>query len=165
MNSIAAPVFRVRVIGTFYNASEQVVATQEVYAFLAQTSPDQRNPFRFQVDNLAGDITRYDLTVAWEEISVVTYQDIAVLSQEVRQNNGAEVVGQVQNDFEETLGSLIVVVALYDAAGGVVDVYQGTPQATQLAPGDTTDYAIPIAPDQPFTTFSVQVQGKRAIFF
>jgi hypothetical protein len=165
VNNTPGPVFRVRLTGTFYNASDQVIATQETYAYLAQTGPDQRNPFKFQVDNPANDISRYDLTVAWEDISVVTYQDLIILSQEVRQTNGPEVAGQVQNDFDENLGSIVVVVALYDGTGEVVDVYQGTPQATQLAPGDVSPYAVQLAPDQTFASFSVQAQGKRAIFF
>jgi hypothetical protein len=165
VNNLGAAVFKVRITGAFFNSNGQVVATQEVAAYLVQTEADQRNPFKIQVENLASDIARYELSVAWDEVSVVGFQDIGVLSQEVRENNGKEVVGEVRNDFSENLGSVVVVVALYDAAGEVVDVYQGTPRATQMAPNEVSPYAIPIAPDQPFTSLSVQSQGKRAIFF
>jgi hypothetical protein len=165
VNALGAPVFHVRVVGNFYNESGQLVATQETYGFLVQTSPDQRNPFRLTVENPANDISRYELAVSWEEISVVSYQDLTVLSQEVRENNGQEVAGEVQNDFTENLGSVVVAVALYDESGAVVDVYQGTPRATQLAPGEMTPYGVTISPDQPFVTAQVQAQGKRAIFF
>jgi hypothetical protein len=165
VNALGAPVFHVRIVGTFYNESGQMIATQESYGFLVQTSPDQRNPFRLTVENPANDISRYELAISWEEISVVSYQDLAVLSQEVRENNGQEVAGEVQNDFSENLGSVVIAVALYDESGAVVDVYQGTPRATQLAPGETTQYGVAISPDQPFVTSQVQAQGKRAIFF
>ncbi|RIK42021.1 MAG: hypothetical protein DCC55_10045 [Chloroflexi bacterium] len=165
VNATSAPVFRVTIVGTFFNDSGQMVATQESYAYLVQTSPDQRNPFRIQVSNPANDISRYDLTLSWDEISVVTYQDLAILRQELHENERVEVTGEVQNDFDENLGSVVVVVALYDEQGEVVDVYQSVPNATQLAPGETTSFAIPITTNEPFATFSVQAQGRRAIFF
>lgn len=165
VNSSAAPVYRVRVTGKFYNSNDQVLATQEAVAFLAQTEADQRNPFRLEVANASPDIMRYELNVHWDDISVVSFQNLAVLSQEVRENNGPEVAGDVKNDFTENLGSIIVAVTLYDEAGAIVDAYQGTPRATQLAPGDTSTYAIPITTDQSYATISVQSQGKRAIFF
>jgi hypothetical protein len=75
------------------------------------------------------------------------------------------VTGELQNDFDENLGSIVVVVALYDERGEVVDAYQSVPHATQLAPGETTSFAVPILTDEPFAGFSVQSQGRRAIFF
>jgi hypothetical protein len=165
VNNFGAPVFRVRVIGTFFNSVGQVVATQEVVAMLAQSDPDQRNPFKIQIANAPNDISRYELSVAWDDVSVVSYYNLSVLSQEVRDNNGQEVAGEVRNEFTENLGSVVVVITLYDDAGEVVDVYQGTPQATQLAPNETSPYAVRIAPVEPFDNVSVQAQGKRAIFF
>lgn len=166
INATNAAIFHVRVVGTFYNASGQTVATQEGVAFLVQTSPDQRNPFKLQVPNPAQDIATYELSLSWEEISVVSYQDITILSQAMDESNGgASVMGELQNDFGENLGSVVVTVALYDEAGEVVDVYQGIPRASQLAPGEVTPYQIAVTPAVPVTSFQVQAQGKRAIFF
>lgn len=165
VNATAGAVFRVRVVGSFFNDSGQMLATQEAYAFLVQTEPEQRNPFRIRVDNLGGEITRYELAVHWEDISVVTYADLAVLSAEMRENNGVEVVGELQNDFNENLGSLVVVVTLYDDGGNVIDAYQSAPRATQLAPGEMTSFAVLVTPDQPVASFIVQAQGRRAVFF
>jgi hypothetical protein len=165
VNATSAPIFRLTIAATFFNDSGQMVATQEGFGYLVQTSPDQRNPFRIQVSNPSNDISRYDLALSWEEISVVTYQDLAILRQEVTEDGRVEVTGELQNDFDENLGSVVVVVTLYDEQGEVVDVYQNVPAATQLAPGETTSFAIPITTNEPFTTFSVQAQGRRAIFF
>jgi hypothetical protein len=165
VNGLSGAIFRVRVTATFYNVNDQVIATGEAYAALAQTDAEGRNPFKLTVDNRAGDISRYTLAVAWEELSAVSFQAITVASQEVRDSNGQAVFGYLRNDFNETLGSVVVTVALYDAAGQVVDVYQSTPRATQLAPGSSTEFLIPIQTDQPFTTVNVQAQGKRAVFF
>ncbi len=165
LNATSAAIFHVRIVGTFYNASGQTVATQEGYTFLVQTSPDQRNPFKLRVANPANDISTYELAISWEEISVVSYQDIIILSQAMDENNGPSVAGEVQNDFGENLGSVVITVALYDEAGEVVDVYQGTPRATQLAPGEVTPYLIAVTPGVPIASFQVQAQGKRAIFF
>lgn len=165
VNATAGAVFRVRVVGSFFNDSGQMLATQEAYAFLVQTEPEQRNPFRIRVDNLGGEITRYELAVHWEDISVITYADLAVLSAEMRENNGVEVVGELQNDFNENLGSLVVVVTLYDDGGNVIDAHQSAPRATQLAPGEMTSFAVQVTPDQPVASFIVQAQGRRAVFF
>jgi hypothetical protein len=164
VNAIGAPVFKIRVTGTFYNNNNQVVATQETIAYLAQTEPDQRNPFKIQVDNPPGDISHYDLSVKWADVSVVSYQDLTVLSQDTRKDNGLEVFGEVRNDFSENLGSIVVVVSFYDAAGEVVDVYQGIPQSAQMAPNETSPYSIQIDGDLSFNSLKVQAQGKRAVF-
>jgi hypothetical protein len=166
VNALSAPVFGVRIQATFVNANGQEVARQEGVTFLAQTSPDQRNPFRIQVDNPTHDISSYQLQVQWDDISVVSFQDLTVLSQQLSETNGQqEVIGEVQNDFTENLGSVVLAVVLYDEAGQVVEAYQSTPQATQMAPNEVSPYAVPVTPDQPFKSFSVQAQGKRAIFF
>jgi hypothetical protein len=165
VNATSAPIFRLTIAATFFNDSGQMVASQEGFGYLVQTSPDQRNSFRIQVSNPSNDISRYDLALSWEEISVVTYQDLAILRQEVTEDGRVEVTGELQNDFDENLGSVVVVVTLYDEQGEVVDVYQNVPAATQLAPGETTSFAVPILTDEPFATFSVQAQGRRAIFF
>jgi hypothetical protein len=165
VNGTAGPVYRVRITATFFNNNDQVVATQEGSAYLAQTSPDQRNPFKLQVDNAPDDITRYELSLRWDDVSVVSYQDLTVMSQELRQSEGPVIAGELRNDFEENLGSVVVVITLYDAAGNVVDAYQSTPNATQLAPNEVSPYSVPVSSDPPFTTFTVQAQGKRAIFF
>ncbi len=165
MNGTTAPIYKVRITANFFNANEQVVATQESFGYLAQTSPDQRNPFKIQLDNAPTDITRYELSLTYDDVSVVTYQDLTIISQEMRKNEGTAIAGELRNDFTENLGSVVVVVALYDASGNVVDVYQGVPRASQLAPNDTSPYELPVVTDQPFTSFMVQAQGKRAIFF
>lgn len=165
VNGSVGPIYRTRITATFFNNSDQVVATQEGSAYLAQTSPDQRNPFKLQVDNAPDDITRYELSLRWDDVSVVSYQDLTITSQELRQNEGPVIAGELRNDFTENLGSVVVVVTLYDAAGNVVDAYQSTPRATQLAPNEVSPYEVPVAADPPFTTFAVQSQGKRAIFF
>jgi hypothetical protein len=165
VNATNAPIFRLTIVATFFNDSGQMVATQEGYGYLVQTSPDQRNPFRIQVSNPANDISRYDLALSWDEISVVTYQDLVILHPEVKEDGRVEITGEIQNDFDENLGSIVVVVALYDEQGEVLDVYQNVPHATQLAPGETTSFAVPITTGEPFAAFSVQSQGRRAIFF
>jgi hypothetical protein len=165
VNGTTAPIYKIRITANFFNANQQVVATQETLAYLAQTSPDQRNPFKIQLDNAPTDITRYELSLSYDDTSVVTYQDLTIISQEMRKNDGQAVAGELRNDFSENLGSVVVVVALYDASGTVVDVYQGVPRATQLAPNDTSPYEVPVVGDQPFASFMVQSQGKRAIFF
>lgn len=165
VNGTAGAVYRVRVTATFFNSNDQILATEEGLAYLAQTSPDQRNPFKLHLENAPSDITRYELSLSWDDVSVISYQDFTVISQELRQSDGPLIAGELRNDFNENLGSAVVVISLYDAGGNVVDVYQSTPRATQLAPSEVSPYEVPVSAEPPFTTFLVQAQGKRAIFF
>jgi hypothetical protein len=106
---------------------------------------------------------RYELTLAFQTSSVLNYQPISVLSQQIRDNFGVEVFGEIRNDQPKEMRSVEVVVTFYDASGAVVDTDFGFPSSTTLAPGATSIYQISTFDENlTFASHVVQAQGYLA---
>ena len=165
LNGEPFPVFNVKVIGSFYDSSGNLVAAQESLVDLAQIEPELSSPVKLQVDNSGGSISRYELTLVWDEISIVDYEELTILSQETRSDGGLTVVGELRNDGSVTVKDIVTVVTFYDSAGQVVDVYRGTVSSSTLAPNETGGYSIIVPnPDLAYDHFSVQAQGALQLF-
>lgn len=165
VNGESFPVFNVKVIGSFYDSSGNLVAAQESMADLTQIEPELSSPVKLQVANSGGSISRYELTLVWDEISIVDYEELTILRQEVEQGDGLAVVGELRNDGSVTVKEIVTVVTFYDSAGQVVEVAQGTVSSSTLAPNATATYRIQIAdPDLAYDHFTVQAQGALQLF-
>lgn len=165
INGESFPVFNVKVIGSFYDSSGNLVAAQESMADLAQIEPELSSPVKLQVANSGGSISRYELTLVWDEISIVDYEELTILSQEVRTDSGLAVVGELRNDGSVTVKEIVTVVTFYDSAGQVVEVAQGTVSSSTLAPNATASYTIQVPnPDLAYDHFIVQAQGALQLF-
>ncbi len=165
LNGEPFPVFNVKVIGSFYDSSGNLVAAQESLVDLAQIEPELSSPVKLQVDNSSGSISRYELTLVWDEISIVDYEELTILSQETRSDGGLTVVGELRNDGSVTVKDIVTVVTFYDSAGQVVDVYRGTVGSSTLQPNESAAYTI-TGPnsDLAYDHFSVQAQGALQLF-
>ena len=165
LNGEPFPVFNVKVIGSFYDSSGNLVAAQESLVDLAQIEPELSSPVKLQVDNSGGSISRYELTLVWDEISIVDYEELTILSQEARTDGGLTVVGELRNDGSVTVKDIVTVVTFYDSAGQVVDVYRGTVSSSTLQPNETAAYTIAVPnSDLAYDHFSVQAQGALQLF-
>lgn len=152
-------------IGSFYDASGNLVGAQESVTDLVQIEPELSSPFKLQVANSGGNISRYELTLVWDDVSIIDYEELTILSQETRKDGQLEVFGEVRNDGSVTVKEMMVVVTFYDSSGAVLDVYRGTTAQPTLAPDATTGYAIPIPrSDLEYDHFIVQVQGSLQLF-
>jgi hypothetical protein len=159
INGARTPVFSVRVIATFYDADNRLVSAQETLAMLPQTQWRQTNPFRIVLANAPANIDHYELSLVWDEISLVEYDRLSIVSESVDQDAG-EIVGEVRNDHRLGLRALRVVATLYDAQGEIVDAFVGQTGVAQLAPDETTTFVVRTgAPDLAFDSFLVQTQG------
>lgn len=160
VNNLNRPVYFVNVEARFYNAANELVATQDTYAFLVKTEPDQRNPFRLLVSYPPADIDHYHLSVlSWQDSSVLDYRPITVLSEQTRDNFGVEVFGEVRNDQPGEMEAVRVAVTFYGAVDEVVNVELDAPGSTTLAPGATSVYSVKAFNSINFTKISVQAQG------
>jgi hypothetical protein len=159
------PVFNVKVIGSFYDASGNLVGAQESVTELVQIEPELSSPFKLQVENSGGKISRYELTLIWDDISIIDYEELTVLSQETREEGQLDVFGEVRNEGSVTVKDIVVVVTFYDSSGTVVDVYRGSTAEPTLARDATTSYSIPIPrSDLTYDHFTVQAQGALQLF-
>jgi len=162
LNTAGVPVFGVKVIGNFYDSGGNLVGAQQAQTSLAMTEPEVATPFKLRVENLASAVARYELTVTWEDVSLIEFRPLAVVDAEVRQG---EVVGQIRNDQESTLTSIVVAVTFYDAAGGVVDTADIFLGGQTLAPNAAMSFAIPLSGNEHgYDHFWIEAQGNLNLF-
>jgi hypothetical protein len=161
VNGGPASVFNVKIIAAFYDAGNHLVGAQEVLAFLPQTQVTQANPFKLQLANAPGNITRYELALTWDDFSVVQFDRPTITREEVKQEDGLEITGDLRNDHRSTLRNLVMVATFYDAAGAVLDIVPGTTAAPSLAPGESTTFSI--APGHALSYSSYLIQGQGVL--
>ena len=163
LNGDAYPVFNVKVIGSFYDSNNNLVAAQEITTFFTQIEPELSSPFKLQVANSSGNIDRYELTLTWDDVSVVDYEELAVISSEENRDSG-EISGDLRNDGSVSVQAIVVVVTLYNAEGDVVNVFQGSVDQPVLGANETTHYTIVLPPGIEYDHFEVQAQGSLKLF-
>lgn len=159
VNGGAFPVHSLKVIATFYDSGNRLIGAQEAMAALPQTQPTQANPFKLQLANVPGDVNRYDLALTWDEISIAEYDRLTITREEVRQENGVEILGDLRNDHPVELRNIVVAVTFYDASGQVLDVAVGSAAATSLPPGGTTTFSVRLTRSIEYAGYLVQTQG------
>lgn len=165
INGEAFPVFNVKVIGSFYDTNGNLVGAQESVTDLVQIEPELSSPFRLQVDNSGGNISSYELTLTWDDVSIIDYEELTILSQETRNEGQLVVFGELRNEGSVTVSDMVVVATFYDSSGAVVDVYRGTVATSTLAPDETASYTIPIPRgDLEYDHITVQAQGSLQLF-
>lgn len=144
INGRSSTVCFTKVVGKFYDAYGALVATEDSYAMFDNLVPQQKTPVELIVTNAPNNITGYTLDISWQNsCSVFKYRNVTVLSQNIRDDYGAEVFGEVRNDNPQTLKSVEVVVTFYDGGGGIQYADFGyLSGSTELAPGQTGVYSI-----------------------
>jgi len=162
LNTSGVPVFGAKVIANFYDSGGKQVAAGQALTSLPMTEPEVGNPFRLKVENLAAAVERYELTVTWEDVSLIEFRYLTVVEGAVGQG---EVTGQIRNEQESALTSIVVAVTFYDAAGGVVetaDIFLG---GQTLASGASLPFTIPIPDgDGDYDHFWIEAQGNLNLF-
>jgi hypothetical protein len=131
----------VKVNGKFYDASGGLVATDYGVGMLTGLMPQQQVPFDIEITNAPASIVRYELNVVWNNLCS-NYRLVTVVSQNIRDNHGAEIFGEVRNDTAATLGVVTVAVSFYDAAGNLWDADVSFATDRSLGSGQTTTYRI-----------------------
>lgn len=160
INESFIPVYAVKITAQFYDAANQLVATEDTYTSLSVTRPGERNPFKLVLSNAPSSVSRYELVLSWNTTGFLDYQPITVLSQQTRDNFGVEVFGEIRNDQDREMRSIRVVATFYDSAGNVLETSAGFPSITTLAPGATSPYKIStFKSDLTFASYIVQAEG------
>lgn len=164
INGERFPVFNTKVIASFYDANNNLVGAQESVTALVRIDTELSSPFKLSIPD-SGNIDHYELTLVWDDISIVDYQALTILSQEARTDGQLEVFGELRNDGSVAVSNVVVVVTFYDATGGVVDVYQGTVSKPNIARDETATYTISIPnAELDYDHFMVQAQGVLKLF-
>jgi hypothetical protein len=162
LNTGGAPAFGVKVIGNFYDGEGKLVGAAQTLTSFSMTEPEVANPFKLRVENLASAVARYELDLTWEDVSLIEFRPLAVLDAVVGQD---EVTGQIRNDQESTLTSIVVAVTFYDEAGGVVEMADIFLGGQTLAPGASMPFTIPLPGGEgSFDHFRIEAQGNLNLF-
>jgi hypothetical protein len=159
INGGPAPVYGLTIIATFYDANGKLVGATEAPTYLPQTLPTQANPFKLQLLNAPATVNNYELTLRWQELSIATYDRATITREEVHQENGVEIVGDIRNDHRSDLHNLIVVATFYDESGAVLDAIPGRASVTNLASGETATFSVQSRQPIPFASYLVQIEG------
>lgn len=133
-----------KVVGKFYDTYGNLVATEDSYAMFDTLAPQQKTPVELMVSNAPSNIASFTLDISWQNsCNYLQHRSATVLSQNIRENYGAEVFGEVRNDNPQTLKSVQAVVTFYDGSGGIWYADYGyLSGSTELAPGQTGVYSI-----------------------
>ncbi len=155
--------YGVTVSAAFYDGSGRLVGTETQTTLLPWTGPGQTTPFRLELADAPASVARYDLSLRWDDVSVLDFVRLTLVSQEVRREEGLVVEGQVRNDHPFPVAGIQVAATFYDARGEVVETARGLVAAESVAPGGAVDYTVQVGqPELPFDRVEVQVQGYRA---
>ncbi len=167
LNTSGVAVYGAKVIANFYDRGGKLVAASQALTSLPMTEPEVGNPFKLKVENLVSAVERYELTVTWEDVSLIEFRYLTVVEGAIDQGTGgkSEVTGQIRNEQEIALTSIVVAVTFYDAAGAVVetaDIFLG---GQTLAPGESLPFAIPLPEGAGvYDHFWIEAQGNLNLF-
>jgi hypothetical protein len=160
VNGATAPIFSVRVIATFYDNGGNLVGAQEAPALLPAAASRQAIPFKIQLSPAPANVKRYELALTWDDLSVATYDRVTVSREEVSNDGGVTISGELRNDHSAEISNIMVVATFYDASGVVVDVFSGAVENPTLGPGATTAFTVQTNdPNLTYNSYLVQTQG------
>lgn len=159
VNGSPGAVYNVKVIATFFDAASKLVGAQEAVAYLPQTVPTQANPFRVELPNAPGTVAGYELALTWDDLTIATYDRVTITREEVRQENGLTLVGDLRNDHRSDIRNIVVVATFYDAQGLVLTAIPGSVGASVLAPGATTTFTINSPQPLQYSSYLIQTEG------
>jgi hypothetical protein len=152
----------VKVVARFYDTYGTFLATDEGYTMMSDLAPQQKAPVHIMLSNAPSTIAYYSLDVTWRDsCNLLEYRDVTILNQNVRDDYGAEVFGEVRNDNPQTIQSIKVVVTFYDGSGQIRYADFGYLSGnTSLAPGQIGVYSIHTFEDALiYYPYTVRAQG------
>jgi len=131
---------------TLYSADGNPLASESFASDLTVLQPDQVSPFQVSFyDQVPTDWDSYEITLTgreWDGLFQV-YSDFAVLGHTWETDTtfgGLSIAGVVQNTGDTAAETIIMPVALYDAAGKLIGVGGGGAHAGTLAAGETGEF-------------------------
>jgi hypothetical protein len=155
----------IKVTATFYDSSNQVIATKTGYASLDVLLPGRKSPFAvllFEEDNSL-DVHSYTLTVSWSDyegdkplgLEIVSYSDY------VDALDFLHVTGEIKNQGSSNANSVIAITTFYDASGTVVGKEWNDVDPSDLSPNQTGTFDIElIYPEQAAKVASYTVTAE-----
>lgn len=166
MNGEAYELFGVRVHAAFFDSSGNSIASADAFAAFGKLDVERTVPFRIAADVDPESVGSYELTLSFDEVSVVGFRDLEVSAVSVVEKDGRiAVVGRLHNGHETALSSVVVAATFYDEAGEVVDVVRLSMFGETITPGAEMPFEIPLQRiGRAYSILHVQAQGQLSLF-
>ena len=166
VNGGAYEVFGVRVQGDFYSSSGELIAESEAVAVFGKLEVERPGPFLMLVDVDPSAVQSYEISVSYDDFSIVAFRDLEVSAVSVVERDGrTAIVGRLHNRHETALTSVVVAATFFDDSGEVVDVVELSMFGETITPGADLLFEIPLQDlGKAFTNLRVQAQGQLSLF-
>ena len=127
---------------------------------LPQTLPTQNNPFKITLSNAPASVSSYELALRWDDLTTQGFDRITLVNSEATTDPTLSITGEVRNDGSSPMSNVVLSASFYDAAGHILDAYQGSMMGSPIAPGASASYSVDTGrSDLEFDHFLVQAQG------
>ncbi len=161
-NSTSGSICDVKVAGTFYDSSGQVVAISAVYTLLDIVGSGKVAPFDLALLDPPSSVDHYDLQVEYAITNSAPLRVEVVSNQGSISNGDYHVLGQVQNKNSFTVNSVRVVATFYNAQGEVIGAVISYTALDTLGPDQTTAFDIALAdPPEDVDDYALVVEAER----
>jgi hypothetical protein len=154
----------VEIAGTFFDAAEQIVASEYTYTHTDFVAPGEAAGFDLTVpDGATFGISRYDLAVHGEPTVDRPATGLVIEGETTNIDGGGDyhVVGTIVNQAATPAEFVIVIGTFYTADGTVVRSEFAYTNLDQLPPGgtDTFDLSVPNGGSAGIARHTVKVEG------
>ena len=166
VNGGAYEVFGVRVHAEFFSSSGELIADSEAMAVFGKLDVERPAPFLMLVDADPSAVQSYELSVSYDDFSIIEFRDLEVSAVAVVERDGrTAIVGRLHNRHETALTSVVVAATFFDDTGEVVDVVELSMFGETITPGADLLFEIPLQDlGRAFTNLRVQAQGQLSLF-
>ena len=166
VNGGAYEVFGVRVQAEFFSSSGEPIAESEAMAVFGKLEVERPGPFLMLVDVDPSAVQSYEMSVSYDEFSIVEFRDLEVSAVTVVERDGrTAIVGRLHNRHETALTAVVVAATFFDDAGEVMDVVELSMFGETITPGADLLFEIPLQDvGRAFTDLRVQAQGQLSLF-
>jgi hypothetical protein len=132
---------------TFIDTEGNPIINASTYTYLDIITPGQRSPFEILLSS-SPIAKNFILETTWQISEEEPYIDIEIESESLQlyEEGWYRIVGQLKNSGNKTVDSAIVVATFYNATGQVVGVGFAFSDVFPLGAGESSSFAILIAP-------------------
>jgi len=161
-NSTGGSICDVKVVGTFYNSSSQVVAISVVPAMLDVVGSGEVAPFDLALLNPPSGVDHYDLQVEYAITNSIPLRVEVASDQGSVVNGGYHVLGQVRNQNGFSVDSVRVVATFYNAQNEVIGAVVTYTALDTLNPDQTAPFEVALAdPPEDVGDYALRVEAER----
>lgn len=154
----------IKIIGTFYDANNNVIGSSFSYTEIDIAKPGQRVPFEMVFSDPPSSLHHYALQVQWRPTNEKPLEGFPILSSGDRDagfGDARYIFGELRNDSGVTVEYVRIVATLYNAEGTVIGTGFTYTDLDTLSPSQTSPFEMPIFDWSGTARYELQVQARR----